>query len=263
MFSRATIMDVLSLAADWSNSQLDTFMVRYGIDHVAIGPNRQKKAANAALYLIENPNLPGVISNNLQYEIVEHIINRSVPSTMIFDSSENEFVEYPQLRRLLLRDGFVIEDNKLIRTFDTTIDFSENENLLERLLNKYGLDTAKGHYEQARNSFNRGDWAACNGQLRSYVEEICNVIAKKITGQSFTDSHRARIALSQTDPPIFYKNLNEWEDNGKGYFETFWRRLHPEGSHPGLSSEEDSIFRLNLVQISSLEILRRYDKNYI
>ncbi|KQY90967.1 hypothetical protein ASD24_24535 [Paenibacillus sp. Root52] len=262
MFSRATITDVLNLAAGWSNSQLDTFMVRYGLNHAATGSNRQQKATNAALYLIENPNLPGVIGDNLQYEIVEHIINRSVQSTMIFDSSENEFIEYPQLRRLLLRDGFVIEDNKLIRTFDTTINYSENQNLLESLLDKHGLVTAKGHYEQARENFNRGHWAACNGQLRSYVEELCNVIAEKITHQTYTNSHQAKIALSQTNPPIFYRELNEWKDDGKGYFETFWSRLHPEGSHPGLSNEEDSIFRLNLVQISSLEILRRYDINF-
>lgn len=262
MFSRATITDVLNLAADWSNSQLDNFMVKYGLDHEATGSNRQNKTTNAALYLIKNPNLPGVIGDNLQFEIIEHIINRSVQSTAIFDSSKNEFIEYPQLRRLLLRDGFVIEDNNLIRTFDTTIDYSENENLLERLLDKHGFVTAKGHYEQARNNFNRGHWASCNSQLRSYVEEICNAIAEKVTGQPYTDSHQARIALSQTDPPIFYKNLNEWQDNGKGYFQTFWIRLHPEGSHPGLSNEEDSVFRLNLVQISSLEILRRYDKNF-
>ncbi|NDI36666.1 hypothetical protein EPK97_18265 [Chengkuizengella sediminis] len=61
---------------------------------------------------------------------------------------------------------------------------------------------------------------------------------------------------------IFYKELNEWLDNSQGYFETFWKRLHREGPHPGLSDEHDSIFRLNLVQISTLEILRRYDLNY-
>ncbi|QCJ40830.1 hypothetical protein FAY30_02295 [Bacillus sp. S3] len=94
------------------------------------------------------------------------------------------------------------------------------------------------------------------------MEELLNKIAEKITGNTFTSSQNAKIALSKCNPPIFYKQLNEWLDNGQGYFETFWKRLHPQGSHPGLSDEDDSIFRLNLVQISTLEILRRYDQNY-
>lgn len=119
-----------------------------------------------------------------------------------------------------------------------------------------------GHYDQATNAFNRGDWVACNSQLRSYVEELFNKMAENITGNKPSDSHQAKITLSQLNPPIFYKPLNEWLDNGTGYFETFWKRLHPHGPHPGLSDEDDSIFRLHLVQISTLEVLRRYDRNY-
>ncbi len=72
----------------------------------------------------------------------------------------------------------------------------------------------------------------------------------------------------------FYTQISDIENELKHYekyfkdkhifcnFETFWKRLHTHGSHPGLSNEEDSIFRLNLVQISTLEILKRYDRNF-
>lgn len=130
------------------------------------------------------------------------------------------------------------------------------------MLKKHNFDVAIGHYNQANNAFTRGDWAACNSQLRSYVEELLNKIAEKITGNTFADSHNAKIALSKSNPPIFFKELNEWLDNGQGFFETFWKRLHPQGSHPVLYDEYDSIFRLNLVQISTMEILRRYDESY-
>lgn len=66
----------------------------------------------------------------------------------------------------------------MIRTFETDIDFNHNDTLLARLLNKHNLVIAKGHYDQANNAFNRGDWAACNGQLRSYVEEFLNKLAE-------------------------------------------------------------------------------------
>lgn len=261
MFSRATIVDVMRLLdAMNTHSTLDTFALRYGLDEIAIGSSKEKRVMAIAKFLIDNPQMPGILSDNLMFEIVEDIISKAVVNE--YHYFDNEFINYPQLRRLLLKDGFVIENGNLIRTFETDIDFNTNDTLLESLLNKHNLTVAKGHYNQASNAFNRGDWAACNGQLRSYVEELLNKIAEKVTGQAFTDSHRARIALSKSNPPIFYKQLNEWKDNGQGYFETFWSRLHPEGSHPGLSDEDDSVFRLNLVQISTLEVLRRYDRNF-
>lgn len=193
---------------------------------------------------------------------MDDVINKTASNYYYFDSDKNEFINYPQLRRLLLKDGFILEDGRLIRTFEAEIDFNHNETLLESLLIKNGFKTAQGHYNQACNAFNRGDWAACNSQLRSYVEELLNKIAEKIFNDSFNTSHDAKVALSKCDPPIFYKDLNEWLDNGQGFFETFWKRLHPKGSHPGLSDEDDSIFRLTLVQITSLEILKRYNKHY-
>lgn len=263
MFSRATITDVMRLLENLSTtSSLDTFAFRYGLDEVAVGSSKEQKALNIGKHLLNNPELPGILSDNLMFEIVEDVINKAVNNEYHYNITDQEFVNFPQLRRLLLKDGFVIENGQLIRTFETDIDFKTNDTLLEILLNKHNLTVAKGHYNQANNAFNRGDWAACNSQLRSYVEELLNKIAEKVTGHTFTDSHQARIALSKCNPPIFYKQLNEWKDNGQGFFETFWSRLHPEGSHPGLSDEDDSIFRLNLVQITTLEVLKRYDQNF-
>lgn len=263
MFSRATIMDIMFLLRDINtHATLNTYAFRYGLDKIAVGNNKDERVLAIGRFLLENPQTPGILGDNLTYEIVEDVISKTVSNNHHFYTDNNEFVNYPQLRRLLLKDGFIIEDGILTRTFETDIDFNTNETLLGKLLDEHNLDTAKGHYNQANNAFNRGDWAACNSQLRSYVEELFNALAKKITGISFSDSHSARTALSQCNPPVFYKGLNEWLDNGQGFFETFWKRLHPEGSHPGLSNEDDSIFRLNLVQISTLEILRRYDQNY-
>jgi hypothetical protein len=38
------------------------------------------------------------------------------------------------------------------------------------------------------------------------------------------------------------------------------RRLNPEGSHPGLSDDEDCSFRLNIVLLTASLLLRRYDR---
>ncbi|ULO04854.1 hypothetical protein H1230_17065 [Paenibacillus sp. 19GGS1-52] len=263
MFSSATIVDVMDLFSNInSHADMNKFFIRYELGNYSGGSSKSDRVASLANHFIKNPSLPGLLSDNLVFEVIEKVISQAASNPYHFDPLTNEFINFPDLRRLLLRDGFIIEAGKLTRTFETVIDFPESESLLEILLKKYNLVVAHGHYKQAINAFNRGDWAACNSQLRSYVEDLINQLSKRITGSVPADSKLARISLAHANPPLFYKELNEWIGNGTGYYETFWKRLHPEGSHPGLSDEEDSIFRLNLVLISTLEILKRYEKHY-
>lgn len=260
MFSRATLVDVFSLFSNNSHSVLDKFFFKYGIEeHTITASNKENKALAAVRHLIDNPDSKGILGGDMAYEMVEEILDFYINNTYYYDTELGEFKGYPKLKRLLLKDGFEIRDEKLVRMVDSTINYVENEGLLLILLDKYKFSIANGHYTQAVNAFTRGDWAACNGQIRTFVEELIIKLTEDITGKKFTDSHSARTALSQSSPKLFYPELNEWLDNGTGYFETFWKRLHPQGSHPGLSDENDSMFRLNIVQISILELLRRYD----
>jgi len=60
----------------------------------------------------------------------------------------------------------------------------------------------------------------------------------------------------------FYTQYNEWEnDRGKPAFVLgLWARLHPQGSHPGLSEEDDCTFRLQVTLITARLFLRRLDQ---
>lgn len=260
MFSRATLIDIFTLFSVQSTSTLDKFFYKYGIDeYTKYETSKERKVLAAVNYLVDNPNAKGILGGGMSFEMVEDILNLFVVNEYHYDENTGEFRDFPKLKRLLLRDGFEIRESQLVRMVDSTIDYIENESLLLKLLGKYKFQTAKGHYEQAVNAFTRGDWAACNAQIRTFVEELLWRIAEDITGNKFSDSHSARSSLSQSSPKLFYPEFNEWLFNGQGYFEAFWKRLHPQGSHPGLSNENDSMFRLNLVQISILEVLRRYD----
>lgn len=260
MFSRPTLVDVFSLFSNQSHSVLDKFFFKYGIDEYTISAsNKENKVLAAVRYLIANPDAKGILGGNMAYEMVEEILGFYIENEYSFDRESGEFNGYPKLKRLLLKDGIEIRDGQLVRMVDSTINYVENESLLLKLLDKYNFSIAKGHYTQAVNAFTRGEWAACNGQIRTFVEELLSKLAEDITGNKYRTSHEARTALSQSSPKLFYPELNEWLGNGTGYFETFWKRLHPHGSHPGLSSENDSMFRLNILQISILEVMRRYD----
>jgi hypothetical protein len=66
-----------------------------------------------------------------------------------------------------------------------------------------------------------------------------------------------RIWLGKLKPPFLSREHNEWVGNGTGFLEGSLRRLHSAGSHPGLSDQEDSTFRLQLVFLVGRLLLRR------
>lgn len=107
------------------------------------------------------------------------------------------------------------------------------------------------------------DWAAANAQLRSFVEELFDRIAEHLSDGKSEDlktSHARRVWLAKSTPPFFDPELNEWDLHGLGGFmQGFWRRLHPQGSHPGLSDEADCTLRLHLVIIVAEHFLQRFD----
>ena len=262
MFSRATLVEVFSMFSIQTHTTMDKFFFKFGIEkYTQMASSKESKAIAAAKFLVENPDVKGIFGGSMAFEMVEEILGIYIKNEYHFDESTGEFKDFPNLKRLLLKDGFEIIDKQLVRSTGAIVTYVENENLLLKLLDKHGYRTAKGHYEQAMSAFTRGDWAACNSQIRTFVEELLIKLAEDITGSTYTSSHNARTALSTSNPKLFYPELNEWLNDGKGYFETFWKRLHPQGSHPGLSSESDSMFRLNLTQISMLEILKRYDSS--
>jgi len=50
---------------------------------------------------------------------------------------------------------------------------------------------------------------------------------------------------------------NEWTQDGKSYINGLFKMLHTDGSHPGLSDEDHSTFRLHIVLVTARTFLRR------
>jgi hypothetical protein len=127
------------------------------------------------------------------------------------------------------------------------------------LLKRFGFTTPMGHLDQAIQNHTDGHWAAANSQIRSFLEGLVNEIAEKLAqGAPLPAPGGARLSwLAKLDPPFLLAPLNEWDGQGKGFFEAFYRRLHPQGSHRGLSDEEDSTFRLHTALIVARLLLRR------
>ena len=191
-------------------------------------------------FLIKDPQATAPDGTPLAQVLIEHLVSK-------FGASSEPRERLPELVNSLDRDGYVLDRNGLRIKLPTQVPIVTEENELIKLLDQFGYSVAKGHYEQAVSAHTRGDWAAANSQLRNFVEEFFDRTCEAVAPGSYTSSHNRRAALAKEG--FFRSDLNEWSNDGKGFVQGFWRRLHPQGSHPGLSEKEDSTFRLHLVII--------------
>ena len=183
------------------------------------------------------------------FEIVTDRIPDPSGRQSIFDDGPRE-IEVAVLRRMLPDDL-------------PGLDFRDAESEVDNLLTKHELTVAAGHLEQATSAFQRGDWAAANAQLRTFYQDLLDRIAVKLgCDEARSDDAKRAYLATESSGPFLLAQYNEWEnDRGKPSFVLgLWARLHPQGSHPGLSEEDDCTFRLQVTLITARLFLRRLDQ---
>lgn len=221
-----------------THAEVEKFALEFGLEDVITGAYIERKKVAIIRYLINNPEVKAPNGTPLVQAIIEHLV---LTRCQLSEPAEL----FPELVNSLDHDGYKLDRNGLRAKLPSQLPVIEEENELIQILDQFGYRVAKGHYEQAVAAHARGDWAAANAQLRSFVEEFFDQVAETVAPGSYSSSHQRRQALAKEG--FFRSDLNEWSDDGTGFVQSFWKRLHPQGSHPGLSEKEDSTFRLHIV----------------
>jgi len=267
-FSRRTILAATPLLAEMSHAGIEKFALEVGLEKAAEGYSKAERVNAVSRDLLMDLDRTDEHGENVADEVVTGLIGRAIKNSFAheLDSSDgfklqfsvNNFQErYPDLHHFLGRDGYSVDSGELRRMLPVGLDLPKADDDVHALLDRFHFDISKGHLDQGIRSHVRGDWASANSQLRTFVESLLDEIAGKFTGCPPATGHQRRQFLANVHPPVFLSALNEWSYDGKGFIEGFLRRLHPAGSHPGLSDEEDSTFRLHLVLLVSRLFLRR------
>ena len=261
-FSWHTLTEAGDLITDMSHSEIDNLALKLSVKHPIFnfvpqgkqGPNKQAKANQLIVLARENPNHKTADGTNLWDAIVEQAL------------SHGRLAGYPNFVRALKRDGFEMEDyGTLRRALPDEADLPQADDELHKLLDELGLVTTEGHLEQSIKNHSDGQWAAANSQLRTFWESLFNEIARLLAPEKTSSRLTAaniRDLLGTIDPPFFQGELGEWTPDGKNFVNGLSKRLHGEGSHPGLSDEEDCTFRLHLILITGRYYLRRAKEFY-
>jgi hypothetical protein len=253
MLSRSTIIHLIKALNLDNRGKIDRFALHFGLQGVVSGQWVNNQQNSIMRYLISSPDARGPNGSALAVEIAEHLIQNHCQYGVPSES-------YPELANSLDRDGYELTEHGVRRKLPAEIPLVAQEDQLISLLKKHKFDIARGHYEQAIAAHSRSEWAAANAQLRSFVEEFFNKACAIVCPTQGGSSHDKKIALAKAG--FFISEYNEFLFDGKGFVEGFWKRLHPEGSHPGLSEQCDSTFRLHLVILVVHYFLSRFDEKY-
>ncbi len=270
-----TVVSALDVIGEFhSHSDLEKLEIEWGIHGRCRTSSKSAHIADLGkIVLEENPEV-NTLAGRLKMS--RAIIERALDAPPISRSRE----PWKKMLAGLHLDGFEIGEEKtpsknpweppnlrfvLRRMMPDKIpglDFKEAEDEIGQLLSSARMVTPKGHLDQAISAFSRGDWAAANAQLRTFYESYLDEIAVALGCNASISSKDKRDYLGKTNPPFFFENLNEWNANNSKpqYIQGLMSRMHPQGSHAGLSEEDDAAFRLQITLITARLFLRRFSK---
>jgi hypothetical protein len=255
-FTRPTVVAACRTLDRLTHARLEAFLLEHALEEVAPGVAVERRVNAVIKHLLSDPDAKAFTGENLVDSVVRAVVERQAEDGYTTDFAERE----PALSRALARDGFVVKDGQLHRLLPAAMGLPAADDEVHELLKRFGFAVAAGHLDHAIQNHADGNWAAANSQMRSFIEALLDSIGEKLAphGPPLPPQGGGRLNwLAKLVPPFVLAPLNEWDGQGKGFLEAFFRRLHPQGSHPGLSDEDDSTFRLHVVLIVARLLLRR------
>lgn len=264
-FSRRTIIAAVTVLERMTQAELSRFLLELGPDFPQLAGGETisaKKRLNNIISIVDHQQDRRLDDGSM---LRDALVEKAVSLLQISESLPAWAARTPRpdeasFVRCLEVDGFTISDGALRRILPTEAELPQAESEIMRLLDVHGFPTPKGHLKQALDAHSRGEWAAANSQLRTFLEGLLDEMAERLdpAARAAGSGHARRAHLANVTPPFLDRALNEWADNGVGFINGLMARLHPQGSHPGLSDEADSTFRVHVVLVTARLLLVRF-----
>ena len=197
-FSRNTFVELVDALELSTHAKMGTFLIRFEMEEADNQSTLEPRKLGIIEYLRDHPEKIGPFGANLVVEIIEYLIE----TRCRYEMPEEVF---PRLVRSLKRNGYVIENGRLQTMLPEGLQIAETEDELTTLLGQFGFSTAKGHFTQAVSAHTRGEWAAANAQLRSFIESLFDSIAELLIDDKTklpSTSHGRRELLTKLEPAV-------------------------------------------------------------
>lgn len=231
IFSRRTLAALARfMGTTQTHSDLNSLFYEYELETTDSTGNKQDRSLNFVRGLEQK--FQADEGDPIIRKVTEMILNKTSTFSSIIDNHE-----YQALISTMRLDGFEFAEGRLRPTTPAPAALGPEISVLENDLNQQGMTTASAHYTQAVENFTLGNWEACNGQIRSFVEDFFIGINKSLTGTTRTNA----IASLQDLQSNNYLDQDEFHQ-----FKSFWSGIQDRGPHRGLSDEQEALFRLHV-----------------
>lgn len=261
-FTRPTLIAAVELLEQHSQARFNQMVLRLGLE--------DEITSSTSLSVAKKSDLLGRLVVRRAETVLDTLEgNMTLGEAVIRQAAklaqrDSEHPLQTTFARGLARDGYVLVwdpygRNASIRAaLPGEIQLPETDDEVHQLLKSFGFATPLGHLDQAIEAHTRGDWAACNGQLRTFIESLFDDIARNVRPHEAAQrpsSENRRALLAEIG--FLATDRNEWTQDGKNYINGLFKMLHTEGSHAGLSDDDHSTFRLHVVLVTARTFLRR------
>ncbi|MGO8003527.1 hypothetical protein ACC725_25650 [Rhizobium ruizarguesonis] len=150
----------------------------------------------------------------------------------------------------------------LLTSFPELAELPATVNELDALLSKHGFTVSSRHLSSAKENIAQADWEAANSQCRTFLEAVTDSVAEKLfpTEAALKASGLQKRQLL-AEKGFLSTDKHEFSDGNKqAYLPGLAKLLHPDGSHPGISNQDDAMFRLQTVIVTTRWLLKRFDQ---
>ena len=172
VFSRVTLVAASEFLEGHSQAAFNQMVVRLELEQEISADTKvsvPKKCAELARIVTRRPEAP-LETLEGSTSLGEAVVHEAVALAR----QDSRWEPQGRFERALARDGFSFtwdsEGGAVLRPALPAELGPKGDDEVRHLLAENGFATSRGHLEQALNAHVRGDWAAANAQLRTFME---------------------------------------------------------------------------------------------
>lgn len=257
-----------------TNADLESFLLEYGLsDYVPAAGSIAKTILNLKTFAAQNPTFV-VCTDYGKKTLAELLISEAIR----LDGRNGRAEPWNKLERYLNLDGFALlkdvkhgmfNDEVTITGFTMALPnfvaLPESGSEVDIMLDRNGFSVAQRHLASAKENITQADWEAANSQCRTFLEALTDAIADKLypaeAGNRASGLQKRQLLAEQG---FLSREKHEFGDGNKQTFlPGLAKLLHPDGAHPGISTQHDAMFRLQLVVVTARWLLKRLETQLV
>lgn len=258
------------LACVDTNAEIEGLLLEYGLsDLIESGGSIAKTVLNMKRFAVAHPH----------YIIQTDFGSKPLPVALIdaaikVAGHRGDLPLWQKLERYLNLDGYALQKQVTDGMFEEDVVITcitiampgfvalpEAVSEVDQLLDRYRLNVAQTHLSSAKENITQEDWEAANSQCRTFLEALTDGIADLLfpdEAASLPGGLSKRQLLAKHG--FLSREKHEFGDgNGQTFLPGVAKLLHPDGAHPGISTQHDAMFRLQLVVVTARWLLKRLE----